>query len=37
MKQDISNSIKLVGADVDKMQVFVITNNGGIKINADAN
>ena len=37
MKQDIQDNIKLVNVNVDQMQVFVITNNVGIKINADVN
>ena len=34
MKQDIQNCMKLVSVNVDQMQVFVIINNAGIKINA---
>ena len=37
MKQDIKNGMKLVNANVDQMQVFVIINNAGIMINADVN
>ena len=37
MKQDIQDNIKLVNVNVDQMQVFVIINNVGIKINADVN
>ena len=36
-KQDIQNEMKLVNANVDQMQVFVITNNVRITINADVN
>ena len=35
MKQDTQNSMKLVNADVDQMQVFVIMNKYGRNINAD--
>ena len=37
MKQDILTSMKLVNANVDQMQVFVIINNVGIMANADVN
>ena len=37
MKQDIQDNIKLANVNVDQMQVFVIINNVGIKINADVN
>ena len=37
MKQDIQNSIKLVYVNVDYMQVNLIINNVGIKINVDVN
>ena len=37
MKQDIQNGMKIVCVNVDQMQVFVITNNVGIKINVDVN
>ena len=37
MKQDIQNGIKLVNANADQMQVFLITNNVGIMMNADVN
>ena len=37
MKQGIQYNKKLVNVDVDQMQVFVITNNVGIKINIDVN
>ena len=37
MKQDILTSMKLVNANVDQMQVFVIKNNVGIMTNADVN
>ena len=37
MKQDIQNDIKLVNVNIDYMQVFIIINNVGIKINADVN
>ena len=37
MKQDIQNFMKLVKVNVYQMQVFVIINNVGIKINADMN
>ena len=35
MKQVIQNDMKLV--TVDQMQLFVITNNAGIKISVDVN
>ena len=37
MKQDIYNGMKLINVNVDQMQLFVIINNIGIKINADEN
>ena len=37
MKQDIQNSIKLVYVNVDYMQLNLIINNVGIKINVDVN
>ena len=37
MKQDIQNGMKLVNVNVDQMQVFVIVNNAGMKINVDVN
>ena len=37
MKQDIQNGMKRVSVNVDQMQLFVIINNVGIKINADVN
>ena len=37
MKEDTQNSVKLVSANIDQMQVFVIINKYGIKINADVN
>ena len=37
MKQGIQYNKKLVNVDVHQMQVFVITNNVGIKINIDVN
>ena len=37
MKQDISNSMKLVSVKLDSMQVFVIINNAGTKIHVDVN
>ena len=37
MKQDTQNGMKPVNENVDQMQVFVIINNVGLKINADVN
>ena len=37
MKQDLQNGMKLASANVDQIQLFVIINNVGIKINADVN
>ena len=37
MKQDIYNGMKRVSVNVDQMQLFVIINNVGIKINVDKN
>ena len=37
MKQDTYNFLKLKNVNLDKMQVFLIINNVGIKINADVN
>ena len=37
MKQDTQNGMKLVRANVDQMQVFVIINKGGMKINVGLN
>ena len=37
MKQDTQNGIKLVNANADQMQAFLITNNVGIMMNADVN
>ena len=33
MKQDIQDGMKLVGVNVDQMQVFAIINQGEAKIN----
>ena len=33
----MQNSMKLVNVNVEKMQMFVIISNFGIKINADVN
>ena len=35
IKPDIQNDMKPVNVNVDQMEVFVIINNAGIKINAD--
>ena len=35
IKPDIQNNMKLVNVNVDQMEVFVIINNVGIKINAE--
>ena len=35
MKRDTQNVMKLVSANADWMQVFVIINKDGMKINAD--
>ena len=35
IKSDIQNDMKLVNVNVDQMEVFVIINNVGIKINAE--
>ena len=35
IKPDIQNDMKLVNVNVDQMEVFVIINNVGIKINAE--
>ena len=37
MKQDLQNGMKHVSKNVDQMQLFVIINKVGIKINVDAN
>ena len=37
MKQDTYNFLKLKSVNLDKMQVFLIINNVGTKINADVN
>ena len=37
MKRGIQNGMKRVNVNVDQMQVFVITNKGGTKINAGVN
>ena len=37
MKQDTYNDMKLVNVNVDQMQLFVIINNVGTKINVDVN
>ena len=37
MKQDLQNGMKNVSVNVDKMQLFIMTNNDGIKINVDVN
>ena len=37
MKQDLQNGMKNVNVNVDQMQLFVIINNDGTKINVDVN
>ena len=37
MKQDIQNGMKRVSVNVDQMQLSVIINNVGMKINVDVN
>ena len=37
MKQDTQNDMKFLNANWDFMQVFVIINKDGIRINADVN
>ena len=37
IKQEIQNSMKLVNVNVDQIEVFVIINNVGIKINENVN
>ena len=37
MKQEKYNGMKCVSVNVDQMQLFVIINNVGIKINVDVN
>ena len=37
MKRDILNGVKSASAYVDQIKLFVIANNGGIKINVDVN
>ena len=37
MKKDTQNGMKLVNANVDQMQAFVIINNFGMMINAGVN
>ena len=37
MKLDLQNGMKNVSVNVDQMQLFVIINNIGIKINVDVN
>ena len=36
MKQDTQNDMKCVNVHVDQLQVFVMINKGGMKINANA-
>ena len=36
-EQDIYNNMKLEDVNMDQMQMFVVTNKGVIKINADVN
>ena len=37
MKLDLQNDMKNVSVNVDQMQLFVIINKDGIKINVDVN
>ena len=37
MKRDLQNGMNRVNVNVDKMSLFVIINNVGIKINVDVN
>ena len=37
MKLDLQNGMKNVSVNVDQMQLFVIINKDGIKINVDVN
>ena len=37
MKQDIQNGMKRVSVYVDKIELFVILNNDGMKINVGVN
>ena len=37
MKQELQNDMKHVSVNVEQMQLFVIINKVGIKINADVN
>ena len=37
MKLDLQNGMKNVSANVDQMELFVIINDDGIKINVDVN
>ena len=37
MKRDIQNGMKSVSVNEDQTELFVITNNNGIKTNADVN
>ena len=37
MKRDLQNGMKHVNVIVDKMHLFVIINNFGMKINVDVN
>ena len=37
MKLNLQNGMKNVSAYADQMQLFIIINNVGIKINVDAN
>ena len=37
MKEDTKNDMKLVNVRVDQMQVFVMINNVGMKINVGVN
>ena len=37
MKRDMENGMRRVNAYVDQMELFVIFNNDGMKINVDVN
>ena len=37
MKQDLQNDMNHVSVNVGQMQLLVITNNVGIKVNVDVN
>ena len=37
MKRDLQNNMKHVSVNVDQIQLFVIINNVGIKIDIDGN